>query len=360
MRARPLSVCLIASSRFPVREPFMGGLEAHTHALAEALVQRGHRVSLFAAPGSDPALGATELPMPTYSPSEAGRADVGASPREWMEEHHAYLGLMLAISRGEVGPFDVVHNNSLHHLPVAMSGAVEAPVVTTLHTPPLPWLESAIDLASSNAEFVAVSGCTARAWRHAVDATVVHNGVDTTFWRPGPGGGGAVWSGRLVPEKAPHEALDAAALAGVPLTLVGPVHDRGYFDREIAPRLHGSSRYAGHVDRAHLRDLLGQASVAVVTPQWDEPFGLVAAEATACGTPVAAYDRGALGEVVDAVTGALVPPGDVDALAGAIHEASGRDRTTVRRRACEHFSLDRMVDDYERTYLQVAGLASAA
>ena len=357
---RPLDVCLIASARFPVREPFMGGLEAHTHALADALVRRGHRVSLFAAPGSDPALGAVELPVPTYSSSPAARADVGASPQEWMVENHAYLGLMLALSRGTHGRFDVVHNNSLHHLPVAMSGAVDAPVVTTLHTPPLPWLESAISLCSPDSEFVAVSACTSRAWRHTVDADVVHNGVDTSFWQAGPGGGGAVWSGRLVPEKAPHEALDAAALAGIPLTLVGPVHDRGYFEREIVPRLRGSATYAGHLDRVQLRDLVGTASVALVTPQWDEPFGLVAAEAMACGTPVAAYDRGALSEVVDARTGALAAAGDVEALATAVVEATTRDRREVRRRACEHFSLTRMVDDYERTYRQVAGLAEAA
>jgi glycosyltransferase involved in cell wall biosynthesis len=357
---RPLHVCLIASSRFPVREPFMGGLEAHTHALADALLARGHRVSLFAAPGSDPALGAIELPVPRYTSSPAARADVGATPVEWMEEHHAYLGLMLGISRGEVGPFDVIHNNSLHHLPVAMSGVVDVPVVTTLHTPPLSWLESAITLAAAESRFVAVSECTARAWEHVVRAEVVPNGVDTAFWRPGAGGGGAVWSGRLVPEKAPHDAVDAAVRAGVPLTLVGPMHDRAYFDREIVPRLRGDVTYAGHVDRVRLRALLGAASVAVVTPQWDEPFGLVAAEAMACGTPVAAYDRGALGELVDDRTGVLVPAGDVGALAAALHDAARRDRREVRERAHRHFSHDRMVDGYERTYLRAAGIASAA
>ena len=132
-----LSICLVASSRFPVAEPFMGGLEAHTHALAGVLMQRGHRVSLFAAPGSDPALGATSLDVAPYTMSDAARADVGAPPEAWMQEHHAYLDLMLGISRGRHGPFDVVHNNSLHHLPVAMSEVLDVPVVTTLHTPPM-------------------------------------------------------------------------------------------------------------------------------------------------------------------------------------------------------------------------------
>lgn len=359
--SRRLRICLVASAHFPVREPFMGGLEAHTHALALELRRRGHEVSLFAAPGSDPALGAVELPVPRYDASPGARADVGASPEQAMVEHHAYLGLMLGIARGTVGPFDLVHNNSLHHLPVALSEAIDVPVVTTLHTPPVPWLESAVRFAAPASVFVAVSRCTARVWSHALDAEVVHNGIDPALWTPGPGGGPAVWSGRLVPEKAPHAALDAAARARVPLLLAGPVHDRAYFHREILPRLDPArARYLGHLDLTELRRVLGAASVAVVTPQWDEPFGLVAVEAMACGTPVAAYDRGAMEEILDPVTGALAPPDDVEALAHAIVTARRLDREQVRRRAVEHFSLRRMVDDYERVYHRITGVADAA
>lgn len=359
--SRQLRICLVGSSRFPVREPFMGGLEAHTHALAGELRRRGHDVSLFAAPGSDPALGAVELPVPRYEPSPSARADVGSSPEQEMAEHHAYLGLMLGISRGTIGPFDLVHNNSLHHLPVALSEAIDVPVVTTLHTPPVPWLESAVRFAAPASVYVAVSRCTARAWSHALDAEVIHNGIDPAVWAPGAGGGHAVWSGRLVPEKAPHAALDAAARARVPILLAGPVHDRAYFRREILPRLDPArARYLGHLDRAELQRVLGGASVAVVTPQWDEPFGLVAVEAMACGTPVAAYDRGAMEEILDPVTGALAPPDDVDALARAIVAARRLDRDQVRHPAVEHFSLRRMADDYERVYHRATGLADAA
>jgi glycosyltransferase involved in cell wall biosynthesis len=356
----PLRVCLIASSRFPVCEPFMGGLEAHTHALAGALKRRGHQVSLFAAPGSDPALGVTSLPRASFTLSPAARADVASTPQYWMQEHHAYLDLMLGVAQGRHGPFDVVHNNSLHHLPVAMSRAVDVPVVTTLHTPPVAWLESAAAFASPRSRFVAVSNAVSRAWSHVVESVTIHNGVDTRFWRPGPGGTGAIWSGRFVPEKAPHEAIEAALLATTPIRLAGPVHDRAYFEREIQPRLGNQVHYLGHLTRGELRRAVGAASVAVVTPEWDEPFGLVAAEAMACGTPVAAYDRGGLREIVDTQSGVLVPAGSTEALAAALREASSRDRDAVRRRACQHFSLDRMVDRYEATYLAMAGLVGAA
>lgn len=338
----------------------MGGLEAHTHALAHALRRRGHDVALFAAPGSDPRLGAVQLDVAPFVSSPAARADVGASPESWMREHHAYLDLMLGLARGRHGHFDVVHNNSLHHLPVAMSELLTVPVVTTLHTPPVPWLESATEFASPRCRFVAVSHDLARAWRHRVQSQVVHNGVDTAFWRPGPGGGPALWSGRIVPEKAPHEALDAAAHAGLPIDLAGPVHDQAYFDEQILPRLGAGARYLGHLGQVALRKAVGGASVAVVTPQWDEPFGLVAVEAMSCGTPVAAYDRGALGEIVDETVGVLAPAGDVAALADAMRQALHRDRNEVRRTVSRRFSLSRMVDGYESVYRDVRGLVEVA
>lgn len=349
-----LRICIIASTRFPIREPFAGGLEAHTHTLARQLSARGHQVSLFAAPGSDPLLGAVDLPVRQFTSTERARADTAAPPEQWMSEHHAYLGLMLDLAADTAGRFDVVHNNSLHHLPVAMAASLPIPVITTLHTPPLPWLESAFGFRAQNLAVTAVSRFVARAWSGSVQATVVPNGVDTELWVPGRGGGDAVWSGRLVPEKAPHLAMDAAQRAGVDLKLVGPMHDLGYFRAEIEPRLNDRVTYLGHLGSRALRKVIGAASVAVVSPAWDEPYGLVAAEALACGTPVATFARGGLTEVVNETVGALAEPDDVDALAAAIRRAAGRDRNTVRRYAEQHCSAAVMIRGYERLYRVLA------
>ncbi|MRJ75266.1 glycosyltransferase [Aeromicrobium sp. SMF47] len=349
-----MRICLIASSRFPVGEPFHGGMEAHTALLAEHLMARGHRVSVFAAPGSDPRLHVEELATVPFEPSPAARRDVGAMPEVWMAEHHAYLGLMMELARTGKDRFDVIHNNSLHHLPIAMAELVDLPMVSTLHTPPVPWLESALMVARVPTTFVAVSRHTATAWEHAVAAEVVLNGIDTTRWSAGPGGARAVWTGRIVPEKAPHLAVLAALEAGMEIDLAGPRQDEDYFVREIQPLLGDRVHYAGHLDTAALVDLVGAAAVAVVSPVWDEPYGLVAAEAMACGTPVAAFRRGALPEIVTARTGALAAPGDVSALAVAIEEASRLDRSHVREHATRHLGVARMVSAYEDVYRRAA------
>ena len=231
----PPSVAIIGSARHAIREPFAGGLEAHTWALARALRQRGHDVTVFAGPGCDPSLDVQEIPVRWPRISEAARADVSMTADAWLEEHHAYLTLMLDLSRSR--QFDVVHNNCLHHLPIAMAPAVSTPMVTTLHTPPTPWLESAIQAGPCPVTFVAVSEHTARAWRPGADAEVIRNGVDLDLWQPGPGGGSAIWFGRLVPEKGADLAIRAARTAGLDLDLVGPVADRDYFEDHIRPHL---------------------------------------------------------------------------------------------------------------------------
>ncbi|GAA5112897.1 glycosyltransferase family 4 protein [Alloalcanivorax gelatiniphagus] len=355
-----MRICLIASTRYPIREPFAGGLESMTHLIARCLAERGHEVTLFAGPGSDTSLPVRLLPLSSMQPSPAALADKFAPGPEWIADHHAYLALMLSLARTGSQDYDVVHNNSLHHLPIAMAPAIDVPMLTTLHTPPLPLMESAIALCPQPPRFVAVSQWTADSWRHTVDSDVVLNGLDLAAWPSGPGGGPAVWSGRLVPEKAPHLAIDACRLAGVPLLLAGPIQDQVYFDREVAPRLGDDARHVGHVRGTELSALLRWASVAVVTPAWDEPYGLVAAEAMASGTPVAAFARGGLQQVVAAQAGVLAAPGDVPALAEAVHAAARLDRRGVRAHAEATCSADVMVDRYLHLYAELAQRADAA
>jgi glycosyltransferase involved in cell wall biosynthesis len=199
---------------------------------------------------------------------------------------------------------------------------------------------------------VSVSRANARTWGIAAD--VVHNGVELPVVHLGAVGDHVVWTGRVVPEKGTHLAIDAARLAGRPIVLAGPVHDQGYFDAEIGPRLGTDARYVGHLCRDELAELVAGAAVALATPCWEEPFGLVVVEALAVGTPVAAFARGGIPELVTPEVGRLAPPGDVLALGRAIGEAADLDRGTCRRHVEDHFSVASMVDRYEAIYREMA------
>ena len=347
----PLRVALIASNRFPLRQPFAGGLEAHVWHLARALVDLGHHVSLFAASGSDANLDCAALDVQELTLSPAAQLDSSMTSTAFMADHHAYLSLMMTLADPD-GRFDVIHNHSLHHLPVAMAPMMSTPMLTTVHTPPTPWLESALQATGGvGTRFAAVSRHTAAAWHHAVpDMAVVPNGVDARHWPLGPGGRSLVWFGRITGEKAPHLAVAAARRAGLPLVLAGPVSDGDYFERFIVPCLGHEACYAGHLDHGELAALVGRSAAALVTPMWDEPYGLVVAEAMSCGTPVVAFARGGIPEIVAPHGGRLVAPGDVDALAAAIPAATALARGDVHRHALARCSADAMVSAYLRLY----------
>ncbi|MFC9358437.1 glycosyltransferase family 4 protein [Rhodococcus sp. NPDC057014] len=352
MTAAPLRIAFLASSRFPIRQPFAGGLESHVWYLARALAADGHRVTLFAGAGSDPALGCTHLDVRTFELSAAARADASMPSVQFMAEHHAYLQLMLDLAGPLAGAFDVIHNHSLHYLPVAMAATVPTPILCTLHTPPTPWLESALAVSGGQgAHFAAVSAHTAASWRHAVgEIEVIRNGVDLADWPVGDGGDRLIWFGRLVPEKGAHLAITAARRAGFPLVLAGPVSDPDYFERSIRPLLNRDVVYLGHLGQVALAAEIGRSAAALVTPVWDEPYGLVVAEALACSTPVAAFARGGIPEVLTPDCGRLVPPDDLDALVAAIPQTVALSRAAARNRAEEHCSERTMIDAYVGTY----------
>ncbi len=358
--SRSLRIAIIASARYPIRQPFAGGLEAQTWSLAAGLRERGHQVTLFAGSEGDPLPDVAEVHSRWPTISDAAKADISMPPLAWLEEHHAYLNVMLELAGSGIDRFDVIHNNSLHHLPVAMAGAVAVPMVTTLHTPPIPWLESAIQLGPCPVTFVAVSRHTAQAWRHALASIeIIPNGVDLGRWQFGAGGRSLIWFGRLVPEKGPEYAIRAARLAGLPLDLVGPISDHRYFTEQIEPLLGDGVRYLGHLGHQELAQLVARSAACLVTPRWDEPYGLVAAEALACGTPVAGFARGGLPEVLDRTCGVLVPADDVAALALAAHQAILLPRAAARQRAVEHCSVTAMLDGYERLYQELSVAAMA-
>lgn len=353
---RPLRIAAIAPVRFPIRQPHAGGVESALWNEVATLRSRGHRVDLIAPRGSDFMAGgprAYVLPPVEWADDEIAADDT--YPRGYLDRALPELDAALDRVRRHAADYDVVVNHCLHGLPLERAGSLGVPVVSTLHTPVIPELVAA-DAASEGgrSSYLSVSRHTAGEWATAgVDSVVLPNGVDADLWPLGRGGAGLVWFGRLVPEKGTHLALEVARLLDLPLTIVGRIGDQAYFDRAVAPGLDDRIRYVGPLAQPELADLVGRSACSLVTPVWDEPFGLVAPEALMTGTPVAAHDVGGLTEIARGTTGmTTVPHDDPRALAEAARQliaASRRPggREAIRAGAVARFSLETRIDRLE-------------
>ena len=352
---RSLRVAVLAHLRHPIAEPFQGGMEAHTALLVRALVAAGHRPVLFAAAGSAP-----DLPLEPVAPDGYERhlawARWHGTPElaAWLTRayQHAWRSV-------RAGGFDVVHNNTVFAALPGWAVRDRMPMVTTLHVPPFPLLATA--LSEGEAEWHAAtvpSRDQQRIWQRATGITpvVVPNGIALDRWPyDAAGGDRAIWFGRITPTKGTAEALRAASLAGIGLDVAGPVEDPEYF-ATLRPLWGREHRYLGHLAGSALAAAVGGSAVALCTPLWDEPFGLVAAEALACGTPVAALARGALPDVIGDA-GALGD--DVAELADAIGRARLVPRDRCRARAESRFAAAAMIDRYVALYCDVLAAASS-
>lgn len=354
-----MRIGIIAHLKHAICEPFAGGLEMHTHLLASAMRAQGHAVTVFASTLSEPSLGLEAIC------DETALAAVGTAEAPdiaFFEEHHAYLSLMNGL---RCRHFDVIHNNSLHYLPVAMADALPMPMVTTLHTPPFCWLESGVRVCGSReSAFVAVSESIRRAWHPITPIDrVVPNGIDLARFafraEPDPTPY-LVWYGRIVPEKGLHLAIEAAELTGAELRIAGPVLDREYFDSVIAPRLNARVLHLGHLTHEELAKVIAGARVVLCTPRWEEPYGLVVAEALACGVPVAAFARGAIPEILGPDCGVLATPDDPHALAAAATAARALRRGDCRRRAEAICDAATMITGYEQLYAELITRSQAS
>ncbi|WP_225310269.1 glycosyltransferase [Microbacterium testaceum] len=360
---RPLRVLVVAPSRYPLRQPHAGGLEATVWDRVRWLRARGHQVTLCAAEGSDFLDDMPEFQLPTPEWTRPEHASDTEYPLGYADAVDAAFDAARERLIADRHLFDVVDNHSLHPAPIRWSAEADIPVVTTLHTPPLePLLEAAAEVAGAAHRFLAVSQATARAWSvEGVDAFVFPNGIDTDQWVRGAGGPSWVWSGRVVPEKAPHLAIEAARHAGAHIVLAGRIGDVDYFEQEIVPRLGVHARYVGPLRQPDLCRLVGSSAVALVTPMWEEPFGLVIAEALATGTPVAAFDIGGVSEVLAEMPGSTtVMPGDVVALAKAAAHLAAEGvrepltRVWTRHAAVKRHSLAQRYREVERVLAHVA------
>lgn len=351
---RCLNIAFVAPLVSPIADPFLGGSQALLADLATGLAQRGHAVTLFAADGSHAAgvevvrLGIDSAQLRPTLFSRPQSPDPALSARE--RAH--FLRITYEIRR-RAAEFDVVHNHAFDVSPFELLANGHSRIIHTLHLPPV---VQAVSVAANRAraagaQLVTVSHWAAESWRpHVGQTKVIRNGVPVSRIPFGSAPReGWLFVGRIAPEKGLEHALAAAEQVGRTLRVIGSVYDDAYYER-VQPRL-SRHEVLGLLPRQAVFSRMAAAEGLLLPAGWDEPFGLTAVEAMAAGTPVAAYARGALPEVIaDRRTGFLVPAENVNALTQAAKGFHAIDPPTCRRWVEEQFELSRMLDEHIQLY----------
>ncbi len=338
-----MHIALTADPMIPVPPVLYGGIERIIDMLARGLEERGHQVTLFAHRDSD-----TAGRLVPYGGERPGHpVDLARNT--------------LSISRLLATRPDVVHSfgrlaTLLPLLPTAIPK-----VMSYQREPTLGQVRRATQLSRRGT--LAFTGCAehiAAKMRPVAPSYAVFNGVplDTyTFRDHVEDDAPLVFLGRVERIKGAHTAIDVAQASGRRLVIAGNVSDDAYFEAEVRPRLSDRIEYVGPVDDVQKNELLGRALAFLMPIEWEEPFGIVMAEALACGTPVVGTPRGSVPEVVvDGVTGFIRPT--VAGLAEAIEQVAGLDRAACRADCEARFSDRAIVDAYEVLYRERVAAAA--
>lgn len=333
--------------------------------LTEHLSRRGHEMTVYAPEGSNPR--GAKLETLGLPPLKQDRSTVYFHPSTNAAEKHTsgILWKQYAIQHmfeaARQGQYDILH---IHPVDVALPLArayPSVPVVYTLHDPITAWRRQMYTLfASPNQWYVSISQAQRQPAPELNYAATVYNAIELDrFPFSRTADNHLLFVGRLLPQKGAAESIQAARQAGESLVIAGPrdQDDDTYWQTQIAPYLNDQIHYAGVIERHRLSTHYRKAKALLMPISWEEPFGLVMIEAMACGTPVIAFRRGSVPEVViDGQTGFIVDT--VEEMVTAIKRIDTINRRACREHVAKNFSLEKMIDGYEAAYSKI--LASTA
>jgi glycosyltransferase involved in cell wall biosynthesis len=351
---RPLRIAMLAPPWIAVPPPGYGGVESVVDALTEALVRRGHAVTLFCAPGSESSAEVVPL-LAAPHPDEIERS--------LYEADHVARAFDLVDGARGADRFDVVHDHC-GFTGLAMAGRLRTPLVHTLHGPFTTETAAFYARHGHKGALVGISRAQlAGAPPNLRPMAVIPNPIAVADWPLRETKEDyLLWVGRMTPGKGPHRAIEAARLAGRPLVLAGVVQPRqqAFFEREVAPHIDGRAvRFVGEVTGAQKRSLFAGASGLLMPIRWQEPFGMVMIEALASGTPVIAFAEGAAPELIVAgETGFIVA--DEMAMAAAVPRLVDISPRDCRAWVIDHCDVDAVAAAYESAYRKVAREPSMA
>lgn len=306
--------------------------------LTEGLVDRGIDVTLFATADSK-----TRGRLVSVCPKGYAE-DPEILPKVW-----ECLHISEVFERGE--QFDLIHNH-FDYLPLTYTGMTTTPIVTTIHGFSSPKILPVYKKYNKKTFYVAIS--KADKCPELEYIATIHHGIDLHQFTFRPDHGKyLLFFGRIHPDKGTRECIEVARQTGMKLIIAGIIQDQGYYDLQVKPHLDDDRIiYVGSAGPEKRDELLGGAYALLHPINFDEPFGLSVVEAMACGTPVIAFNRGSMPEIIaDGITGFLVH--NLDEMVKAVVKAKQLDRLQCRKLIEEKFSADRMVQDYIGVYEKI-------
>ncbi|MFL6724862.1 MAG: glycosyltransferase family 4 protein [Sphingomicrobium sp.] len=335
-----MRVAMLSSISWRTPPRAYGPWELVTSLLTEALIERQIDVTLFATLDS-----VTKARLDGVCPRGYSE-DESLNPKVWEALHIAHLF-------ERAGDFDLIHNQA-DFMPLIFSGMVDTPIVTTIHGFSSPSILPMFQRYNARSAYVAISDADRDP--SLTYAATIHHGIPIDEFPYDPvGSEDLLFFGRFHADKGAGEAIRAARAVGRRLVMAGIVQDAEYFAREVAPFIDERNvEYRGVLGGKDRTRALGSAKAMLHLIGFEEPFGLSVVEAMACGTPVIAYRRGSMPELIDdGVTGYLVD--NLDEAVAAIGRIDRIDRAACRKAVAERFTVDRMADRYLALYRQLLG-----
>lgn len=303
--------------------------------LTEGLVSAGHEVTLFATMDS-----LTNGTLHSICP-RGYEEDHSLIPKVWECLHISELF-------EQADGYDLIHNH-FDYLPLTYTGLTTTPVITTIHGFSSPGILPVYKKYNKKAWYISISDADRSPDLDYIQT--IHHGIDIKqFDFQTQGDGPLLFFGRFHHDKGARQAIEIARACNKKLIMAGIIQDQAYYDQYVVPHIDNDRViYAGSVGPVERNRLLGLACALLHPIQFDEPFGLSVIESMACGTPVIAFDRGSMPELIeDGKNGFLV--GNVDEAIEAVARIKEIDRTYCRRHVERHFTVERMIDDYLDVY----------
>lgn len=336
--------------------------------LASGLLRKGYKVSILGTANSF-VPGAEIIPVTPRSFVEMGPFE---NP---FYAHTAFLVKMAKMLEKIGNNFDIVHNHCFpEFIPLLTERNIKTPILTTIHAQMTPELDETLSLFKKS-YFICISKAAKKLTKKTKIYKVIYNGIDTELYKfSAKKEDYLLWIGRLskardkngnfLDPKGIKWAIKLAKETNSKLYLSGNVEDPEFFERDVKPYLSSKIKWIGPVSaeqplsKGEVVKLMQKAKTFLMTVNWAEPFGLVMIEAQSCGTPVIGFDRGAVSElIVDGKTGFVVPPKEgINGLKRALKNIDKIKPEDCRKHIEKNFSLEKMVENYEKTYREIMKL----